>query len=125
MTPKTMAAIAAIQIDTIARIPFLDIYLFSLKAKNSLKVVIFRCFVFFLYTTRYAAVGKNIIAVFYSKAYRFHQAATGRGSVTGIHINMPAPQAFWTVIGVAVSSDRGTTMLANEVFNVTLEFFVH
>ena len=62
--------------------------------------------------------------MFYSKAYRFHQAATGRGSVTGIHINMPTPQAFWTVIGVAVPLDGGTTLRANEVFNVTLEFFV-
>ena len=62
--------------------------------------------------------------MFYSKAYRFHQAVTGRGSVAGIHVNMPTPQAFWTVIGVTVPSDRGTTMLAGKIFNATLEFFV-
>ena len=62
--------------------------------------------------------------MFYSKAYRFHQAVTGRGSVAGVHINVSAPEALWTVIGIAATLDGGTTLRANEVFNVTLEFFV-
>ncbi len=70
-------------------------------------------------------MGKDIIAVFYSKAYRFHQTATGCGAVARIHVNMPAPEALWTVIGVAVPLDGGTTMYTGKVFNVTLEFFVH
>lgn len=63
--------------------------------------------------------------MFYSKAYRFHQAVTGRGSVPRIHVNVAAPEAFWTVIGVAVPFDSGTTMRADEIFNVALKFFVH
>lgn len=63
--------------------------------------------------------------MFYSKAYRLHQAATGRGSVAGVHINMPTPEAFRTVIGVAVPLDSSTTLRAGEIFNVALEFFVH
>lgn len=68
-------------------------------------------------------MGKDIIAVFYRKAYRLHQAVTGRRSVAGIHVNVLAPEAFWTVIGVAVSLDGGTTLRAGKIFNVALEFF--
>ena len=63
--------------------------------------------------------------MFYSKVYRFHQTVTGRRAVAGVHVNVSAPEAFWTVIGVAVPLDSGTTMRANEIFNVALEFFVH
>ena len=63
--------------------------------------------------------------MFYRKVYRFHQAETGRGSVAGVHVNMPTPEAFRTVIGIAVSLDRGTTLHAGEIFNVALESFVH
>lgn len=62
--------------------------------------------------------------MFYSKTYRFHQAATGRGAVAGVHINMLTPEALWAVIGVAITLDRGTTLRAGEIFNVALEFFV-
>ena len=70
-------------------------------------------------------MGQNIIAVFYRKAYWLHQAETGRRSVAGIHVNMPAPEALWAVIGIAVPLDRGTTLHADKIFNVALEFFVH
>ena len=63
--------------------------------------------------------------MFYRKAYRFHQAVTGRGSVAGIHVNVLAPEAFWTVIGIAVPLDGGATLCAGEIFNVALEFFLH
>lgn len=61
----------------------------------------------------------------YSKRYRFHQPTTGRGPVAGIHVNMLAPETFWTVVGVAVSFDGGATLGAGEIFNVALKFFVH
>ena len=70
-------------------------------------------------------MGKDIITVFYRKVYRFHQAVTERGSVARVHVNMPTPEAFRTVIGVAVPLDGGTTTCAGEIFNVALEFFVH
>lgn len=63
--------------------------------------------------------------MFYSKRYRCHHALTERGSVAGVDINVSAPETFWTVIGVAISCDRGTTLGTGEIFNVTLEFFVH
>ena len=61
----------------------------------------------------------------YGKPYRFHHALTGRGSVAGVNINVSAPETFWAVIGVAISLDRSTTMGADEIFNMALEFFVH
>ncbi len=61
--------------------------------------------------------------MFYRKVYRFHQAMTERRTVAGIHVNVLAPKAFWTVIGVAVTLDSGTTMRTGEIFNVALEFF--
>ena len=68
---------------------------------------------------------QDIIAVLYSKRYRFHHALTARGSVAGVDINVSAPEAFWTVIGVAISRDGGTTLFTGEIFNVALEFLVH
>ena len=70
-------------------------------------------------------MGKDIITVLYGKPYRFHHALTERGSVARVNINMLAPEALRTVVGVAVSTDGGTTMRASKVFNVALEFFVH
>ena len=61
--------------------------------------------------------------MFYRKVYRFHQAATGRRAIAGVHVNVLTPEAFWTVIGVAVPLDSGTTLRADEIFNVALEFF--
>ena len=68
---------------------------------------------------------QDIIAVLYGEFYRFHQPPTRRGSVAGIHVNVLAPETFWTVIGVAVSFDGRPTLLAGEIFNAALEFFVH
>ena len=69
-------------------------------------------------------MGENIIAVFQGESDWLHQAATGCRSVAGIHIDVSAPEALWTVIGVAVSLDGNTTVHAGEIFNVALEFFV-
>ncbi len=63
--------------------------------------------------------------MFYGKTYRFHQAVTGCGAVTGVDINMSAPEAFWAVVGVAVSVDGDTALRADEIFNMALKFFVH
>ena len=63
--------------------------------------------------------------MFHSKPHRLHQAVTVRLAVAGIHIDVLTPEALRAVIGVAISLDRGTTMRAGKIFNVTLEFLVH
>lgn len=61
--------------------------------------------------------------MFYSKVYRLHQAVTGRRTVARVHVNVLTPEAFRTVIGVAITLDDGTTPRAGEIFNMALEFF--
>ena len=70
-------------------------------------------------------MGKDIIAVFYREPDRFHHAVAGCGAVAGININMSAPEAFWTVIGIAVSCDGSTAMYTDKIFNVALKSFAH
>ena len=38
---------------------------------------------------------------------------------------MSAPEAFWTVIGIAVSLDRNSTLRARKIFNMSLKSFAH
>ena len=61
----------------------------------------------------------------YSKRYRYHHALTGGGSVAGVDVNVSAPEAFWAVIGVAITFNSGAAVGAGEIFNVALKFFVH
>ena len=63
--------------------------------------------------------------MFYGEPDGFHQAVTGCGAIAGVHIDMSAPEAFGTVVGVAVSFDSDATVCADEIFNVALESFVH
>lgn len=63
--------------------------------------------------------------MFYGKPYRFHHALTERGSVARVNINVLAPEALRTVVGVAASLDSSTTMCTGEIFNMALKFFVH
>ena len=68
---------------------------------------------------------QDIIAVFYSKSDRFHHALTKCSSIAGVDIDVSAPEAFWTMIGITVSYDLSATMCAGKIFNVALEFFLH
>ena len=63
--------------------------------------------------------------MFYGESDWFHQATTERSAVSGINIDVLAPEAFWTVVGVAVSFDSRATMRAGEIFNVALKSFIH
>lgn len=68
---------------------------------------------------------QNIIAVFYSKPDWFHHTLTKCSSVAGVDIDVSAPEAFRTVIGITVSYDLSATMCAGKIFNVALESFLH
>jgi len=70
-------------------------------------------------------VKKGIIAVFYREPNRFHHTATGCSTVSRIDIDVSAPEAFWAVVGITVSCDGGTTISADEIFDVALESFAH
>ena len=70
-------------------------------------------------------MGKDIIAVLYGEPDGLHQSETRRSPVTRIHIDVSAPEAFWAVVGVAVSFDSCATMCTGEIFNVALKSFGH
>ena len=70
-------------------------------------------------------MGKDIIAVFYREPDRCHHAVAGCGAVAGFHIDMSAPEAFWTMIGIAISCDSRATVRTGKIFNVALESFAH
>ena len=63
--------------------------------------------------------------MFYGEADRFHHAETGGSAVTRMNIDVSAPEAFWTVVGIAISFDGIATMRTREIFNVALESFAH
>ena len=63
--------------------------------------------------------------MFYRESDRFHHAETGCSAVAGIDIDVSAPEAFWTVVGIAVSFYGGTTVRADEIFIIALESFAH
>lgn len=53
----------------------------------------------------------------------FHQPLAYCLAVTGIYIDMLAPKAFRTVVGIAASMYKGTAIFTNEIFFGALEFF--
>ena len=63
--------------------------------------------------------------MFYGEPDRFHHAVTGCRTVAGVDIDVSAPEAFWTVVGVAVSCDRDATISAGEIFNVASKSLAH
>ena len=63
--------------------------------------------------------------MFYSESDRFHHAETGCSAVPRIDINMSAPEAFWTMIGVPISFHGCATVRTGKIFNVALESFAH
>lgn len=63
--------------------------------------------------------------MFYREPDRFHHAATGCSTVSGIDIDVSAPEAFWAVVGITVSCDGSTTISTDEIFDVALESFAH
>ena len=63
--------------------------------------------------------------MFYREPNRFHHTATGCRAITGMNIDMSAPEAFWAMIGIAISFHGGATVCTGEIFNVALESFAH
>ncbi len=62
-------------------------------------------------------------AVFTGNVNGFHHPATFLSPVARINIDVPAPETFRTMIGVAVAFDFCSTIFANEIFYCPLKFF--
>ena len=70
-------------------------------------------------------MGKNIVAVIYGEPDGFHHTVTRGSAVSGVHIDVLTPEAFWTVVGIAVSCDSSTTVSTGKIFNVASKSFAH
>jgi len=58
------------------------------------------------------------------KAHRLHKCLAERCAVAGIDVDMLAPQTLRAVIGIAITFDEHSAMLAEKILYSTLEFFV-
>lgn len=70
-----------------------------------------------------ALMDDNMVSLFDNHFNRFHHAAARCRAVTWVDINMPAPETFWAMIGVAVACGWVFTMFAGEIFFGFFEFF--
>src|SRR5271166_5800896 len=59
------------------------------------------------------------------KTRGLHHTFTNRLTITRIHIDMLAPEAVRTVVGVSVTFHERSAVLTNKVFYRSLEFLCH
>ena len=67
---------------------------------------------------------QDVSASFLRYGDRFHHPAACFTPVAGVDIDVPTPQAFGTVVGVAVSFNKRAAIAAGEIFDAALELFV-
>jgi hypothetical protein len=89
------------------------------------KIIFRRGTVAFDVTTDHTAMHQDTLTAFLFRAYRLHQAATVRCTITGVHIDVFAPQTGGAVIGIAVPHHGLPAVFAGEVFGSTLKFSAH
>jgi hypothetical protein len=90
--------------------------------QKDLKIICWRGFVPPFYAAPLAA---ELDAVAFTAAFDSdwrHQSLAGFGTVTGVDVNMLAPQAGWAVVGETVTSDVRTAVLTFEILYSSLEF---
>jgi hypothetical protein len=63
-----------------------------------------------------ALVDHDELAPLVEETDRLHEAATGGGPVSGVHVDVHGPEAGGTVVRVAVAGDLSATVRATEVF---------
>ena len=93
--------------------------------KNGIKIILLHHFISFLKTAASTAVKNNVFPCFRFHPDWFHKLPAGRFAVTGIHINVFAPETLRTVVGVTASLHKKTALLTREIFFRSLEFFCH
>lgn len=70
-------------------------------------------------------MNKNVFTMSYAEPYGLHHTLAFFCAVTWVDIYVLTPEAFWTVVSVSVAFYEHPALSACEVFNVTLEIFVH
>jgi gamma-glutamylcysteine synthetase len=49
------------------------------------------------------------------RTYRLHESSARRRTVAGIHVNVPAPKALWTVVCVTIAMNRASAVSADKI----------
>ena len=65
------------------------------------------------------------MTAFDGKSHRLHRAAAARRAIAWVYIDVLAPEAFGTVIGVAIALRGEATVDAGKVFETPLELPAH
>ena len=68
---------------------------------------------------------QDVFTFFHCKSNWFHQSLTTFSTISWVYIYMLTPEAFRTVIGVAIPFYKHTAIPAGKIFNVPLESLVH
>jgi hypothetical protein len=95
------------------------------QRNQNIEIIMRGGLVAFFQTAARAAVDDAINATFDLHPDRFHQTLTGGIAVTGVDVDMLAPQAVRAVIGITAAGDLLTAVFAHKIFNSTLEFSTH
>ena len=93
--------------------------------ENGIKVVTLRCLIPLFKTAREATMENGVFSAFNFHAHGLHEPLAGRLAIARIHVNMFAPKALRTMVGVTAPLHKGTAPFAGEVLLGALEFFCH
>ena len=79
----------------------------------------------FLMAARDAAVHDLKLSFDHLCLNRLHKSAAGSGPIARVNVDVAAPQASRTVVGIAIAFDVSPAVPTREIFDVTFENFRH
>ena len=89
------------------------------ELEEDLKIVLRAGFVTLFVPTVLATVADGVFPALDVYRDGFHEPLAHSRTVTGVYIDMLAPQALWTMVGVAIAHDGGTAVSAGKVFGIS------
>ena len=89
------------------------------ELKKDLKIVLRTGFVTLFVPTVLTAVKNGVLPALDVYRDRLHEPLAHGCAVTGVYVDVLAPQALRAVVGVAIAHDGGTAVSAGEVFGIS------
>lgn len=62
---------------------------------------------------------------FFDELHRLHKTPTALGPIPRVDIHVFAPQALWTVVGVATTHNCAAAVLTHKIFFGLFKLFTH
>jgi hypothetical protein len=91
--------------------------------KNDLEVVVSGSTIFLEQAARQAAMDNDVLMPLLLDAYRLHHAHALSSAISGIDVDVFAPETSWTMIRVAGSANVNATVLAGKILFCAGELF--